>query len=117
MGYSIRFDDCFDAEKTRIKYVTDGVLLRETMSDPLLSRWVTLGLPQGHCCEVRRVLIRTPSYLGDTVCVCVCGCVCVCVLTYTRCYVCRQQRPCYDILIDYGRSYDSRSSRCVRSCM
>jgi ATP-dependent RNA helicase DDX35 len=39
VGYSIRFDDCFDPEKTRIKYVTDGVLLRETMSDPLLSRY------------------------------------------------------------------------------
>lgn len=37
VGYSIRFDDCTSAE-TRIKYVTDGVLLRECMTDKLLSR-------------------------------------------------------------------------------
>jgi HrpA-like RNA helicase len=40
VGYSIRFDDCFDEAKTRVKYVTDGVLLRETMTDPLLSKYV-----------------------------------------------------------------------------
>jgi hypothetical protein len=39
VGYSIRFDDCTNAE-TRIKYVTDGVLLRECMTDKLLSRQV-----------------------------------------------------------------------------
>ncbi len=36
VGYSIRFDDCTDAQRTKIKYLTDGMLLRETMSDPLL---------------------------------------------------------------------------------
>ncbi len=39
VGYSIRFDDCTDPVKTRVKFVTDGVLLRETMLDPLLSRY------------------------------------------------------------------------------
>jgi ATP-dependent RNA helicase DDX35 len=36
VGYSIRFDDCHDPHRTRIKFLTDGMLLRETMSDPLL---------------------------------------------------------------------------------
>ncbi len=39
VGYAIRFDDKIDASKTRIKFMTDGMLLRETMMDPLLSRY------------------------------------------------------------------------------
>lgn len=35
VGYTIRFEDKTN-EKTRIKYMTDGMLLREAMSDPLL---------------------------------------------------------------------------------
>ena len=37
VGYAVRFDECWSAE-TRLKYMTDGMLLREAMSDPLLSR-------------------------------------------------------------------------------
>lgn len=37
VGFSVRFDECCSAE-TRLKYMTDGMLLREAMSDPLLSR-------------------------------------------------------------------------------
>lgn len=38
VGYNIRFDSlCSD--RTVVKYCTDGVLLRETMSDPLLSKY------------------------------------------------------------------------------
>ena len=48
MGYTIRFDDCTDPVKTRIKFVTDGVLLRETMSDPLLSRYSVIMLDEAH---------------------------------------------------------------------
>jgi pre-mRNA-splicing factor ATP-dependent RNA helicase DHX38/PRP16 len=33
VGYSIRFEDC-TSDKTRIKYMTDGVLLRETLNNP-----------------------------------------------------------------------------------
>jgi pre-mRNA-splicing factor ATP-dependent RNA helicase DHX38/PRP16 len=33
VGYSIRFEDV-TSEKTIIKYMTDGVLLRESLNDP-----------------------------------------------------------------------------------
>lgn len=39
MGYTIRFEDVSDKERTRIRYMTDGILFRETLVDPLLSRY------------------------------------------------------------------------------
>ena len=39
VGYSIRFEDLSSPTRTRIKYMTDGMLLRECMMDPLLSRY------------------------------------------------------------------------------
>ena len=38
VGYSIRFEDK-SGPKTLLKYVTDGMLLREAMNDPLLERF------------------------------------------------------------------------------
>ena len=38
VGYTIRFEDCSN-ENTRIKYMTDGILLREIMLDPLLTKY------------------------------------------------------------------------------
>lgn len=38
VGYSIRFEDCTSSD-TLIKYMTDGVLLRETLTEPDLDRW------------------------------------------------------------------------------
>ena len=38
VGYMIRFDSKY-SNKTKIKYCTDGVLIREIMSDPLLSAY------------------------------------------------------------------------------
>lgn len=32
VGYSIRFEDC-TSEQTKIKFMTDGILLRETLKD------------------------------------------------------------------------------------
>ena len=37
IGYAVRFDECYSS-KTRIKYMTDGMLLREAISDPQLTR-------------------------------------------------------------------------------
>jgi hypothetical protein len=39
VGYTIRFEDVSDKERTKIKYMTDGMLFRETLVDPLLSRY------------------------------------------------------------------------------
>jgi hypothetical protein len=39
VGYSIRFEDLSSPTRTRIKYMTDGMLFRETMVDPLLSKY------------------------------------------------------------------------------
>ena len=38
VGYSIRFEDC-SCPKTLLKYMTDGMLLREAMSDPMLENY------------------------------------------------------------------------------
>eukprot|EP00123_Amoebidium_parasiticum_P011338 comp20659_c0_seq1/m.26808 comp20659_c0_seq1/g.26808 ORF comp20659_c0_seq1/g.26808 comp20659_c0_seq1/m.26808 type:complete len:700 (-) comp20659_c0_seq1:147-2246(-) len=47
VGYSIRFEDC-TSQKTKIKYMTDGMLLREAMTDPLLERYSCIILDEAH---------------------------------------------------------------------
>lgn len=39
VGYTIRFEDVSNKNRTRIRYMTDGMLFRETLVDPLLSRY------------------------------------------------------------------------------
>ncbi|XP_065064224.1 probable ATP-dependent RNA helicase DHX35 [Rhopilema esculentum] len=48
VGYAIRFDNCTDPDRTRIKFMTDGYLLREMMSDPLLSKYSVIILDEAH---------------------------------------------------------------------
>ncbi|KAF9386945.1 hypothetical protein CPC16_007302 [Podila verticillata] len=49
VGYVIRFEDCTDpGGKTRIKYMTDGMLFRETLMDPLLSKYSVIVLDEAH---------------------------------------------------------------------
>lgn len=48
VGYTIRFEDVSDPAKTVLKFVTDGMLLREAMSDPLLSRYSAIVLDEIH---------------------------------------------------------------------
>ena len=36
VGYSIRFEDC-TSERTKLKYMTDGMLLREFLGEPDLA--------------------------------------------------------------------------------
>lgn len=43
VGYSVRFDECFSAN-TSIKFLTDGMLLREAMIDQSLSKYVSFLL-------------------------------------------------------------------------
>lgn len=47
MGYTIRFEDK-TSPKTVLKYMTDGMLLREAMTDPMLSRYGVVILDEAH---------------------------------------------------------------------
>ncbi|CAH8589970.1 unnamed protein product [Schistosoma rodhaini] len=47
VGYSIRFEDC-TSSRTVMKYMTDGMLLREGMSDPLLEAYGVILLDEAH---------------------------------------------------------------------
>lgn len=47
VGYTIRFEDRTSSE-TRLKYMTDGMLLRESMMDPLLTRYGCIILDEAH---------------------------------------------------------------------
>nr|XP_054771734.1 ATP-dependent RNA helicase DHX33-like isoform X1 [Lytechinus pictus] len=47
VGYCVRFDDA-TSEQTKIKYMTDGMLLREAILDPKLSRYSIVVLDEAH---------------------------------------------------------------------
>lgn len=47
VGYSIRFED-LTSKNTMLKYMTDGMLLREAMTDHLLSRYSVIILDEAH---------------------------------------------------------------------
>ncbi|EPT25604.1 helicase [Toxoplasma gondii ME49] len=47
VGYCVRFEDCTSAE-TRIKFLTDGMLVREAMLDEMLSRYSVVVLDEAH---------------------------------------------------------------------
>jgi ATP-dependent RNA helicase DDX35 len=47
VGYSIRFEDV-TSPATKIKFLTDGLLLREALVDPLLSRYSVIMVDEAH---------------------------------------------------------------------
>jgi pre-mRNA-splicing factor ATP-dependent RNA helicase DHX38/PRP16 len=47
VGYAIRFEDC-TSEHTVIKYMTDGVLLRESLNDPDLNKYSAVIMDEAH---------------------------------------------------------------------
>jgi pre-mRNA-splicing factor ATP-dependent RNA helicase DHX38/PRP16 len=47
VGYSIRFEDC-TSEETKIKYMTDGILLRESLTDPDLDKYCAIVMDEAH---------------------------------------------------------------------
>lgn len=47
VGYSIRFDEKTSAD-TQIKYVTDGILVRECLDDPDLKKYSVVILDEAH---------------------------------------------------------------------
>ncbi|XP_022715794.1 probable pre-mRNA-splicing factor ATP-dependent RNA helicase DEAH9 isoform X3 [Durio zibethinus] len=48
VGYTIRFEDISNPDVTRIKFLTDGVLLREMMDDPLLTKYSVIMVDEAH---------------------------------------------------------------------
>ena len=48
VGYTIRFEDCSDLHSTRLKFMTDGLLIREIMADPLLKKYSVIMLDEAH---------------------------------------------------------------------
>lgn len=48
VGYTIRFEDVTNNDLTRVKFLTDGVLLREMMDDPLLSKYSVIMVDEAH---------------------------------------------------------------------
>ena len=47
VGYTIRFEDC-TSSLTLLKYMTDGMLLREAMADPLMEKYNVILLDEAH---------------------------------------------------------------------
>jgi len=47
VGYTIRFEDV-SGPRTVLKYLTDGMMLREAMSDPTLGRYGAIILDEAH---------------------------------------------------------------------
>ncbi|KAK9936488.1 hypothetical protein M0R45_013328 [Rubus argutus] len=48
VGYTIRFEDATTQGVTMIKFLTDGVLLREMMDDPLLTKYSVIMVDEAH---------------------------------------------------------------------
>nr|XP_023887830.1 probable pre-mRNA-splicing factor ATP-dependent RNA helicase DEAH9 [Quercus suber] len=48
VGYTIRFEDLTNTNTTMIKFLTDGVLLREMMDDPLLTKYSVIMVDEAH---------------------------------------------------------------------
>lgn len=58
VGYSIRFEDVLN-NNTHIKYLTDGMLLREFLSDPLLTGYSALMIDEAHERTVSTEIVLT----------------------------------------------------------
>ncbi|XP_028780288.1 probable pre-mRNA-splicing factor ATP-dependent RNA helicase DEAH9 [Neltuma alba] len=48
VGYTIRFEDLTKPDVTAVKFLTDGVLLREMMDDPLLTKYSVIMVDEAH---------------------------------------------------------------------
>lgn len=47
IGYTVRFEDA-TSKKTKIKFLTDGMLLREAINDKLLLDYTVIMLDEAH---------------------------------------------------------------------
>ena len=70
VGYSIRFEDMTEHGTTFLKYMTDGMLLREAMNDPLLNRYSTIILDEAHertlSTDILFALVKVRFTLSDS---------------------------------------------------
>jgi len=48
VGYTIRFEDCSNQNSTVLKFMTDGMLLREAMHDPHMQRYSCIVIDEAH---------------------------------------------------------------------
>ncbi len=60
VGYSVRFDERM-GPGTRIKYLTDGMLVREMMNDPLLTCYDVVIIDEAHVRKCTCALCQRPS--------------------------------------------------------
>jgi HrpA-like RNA helicase len=74
VGYSVRFDERV-GPGTRIKYLTDGMLVREMMNDPLLTYYDVVVVDEAHertlrtdivLASLKRILALRNSYGADS---------------------------------------------------
>ena len=64
VGYSIRFEDC-TSDKTVLKYMTDGMLFRETLVDPLLSRYSVIMVSVGRVSAYAGLILTLRSKIDE----------------------------------------------------
>ncbi|KAL1194653.1 putative pre-mRNA-splicing factor ATP-dependent RNA helicase DEAH8 [Cardamine amara subsp. amara] len=61
VGYSIRFEDC-TSDKTVVKYMTDGMLLRELLTEPKLDSYSVIIIDEAHertlCTDILFALVK-----------------------------------------------------------
>lgn len=69
VGYTVRFDDC-TSPSTLCRYLTDGMLFRESLHDPLLSRYSVIMIDEAHertihsdllLALLKKILVRRPE--------------------------------------------------------
>ena len=71
VGYSIRFEDC-TSDKTVLKYMTDGMLLREFLTEPDLAGYSALIIDEAHertlSTDILFALVKVRYTLSDVFC-------------------------------------------------
>lgn len=48
VGFSVRFEEAVDKNNTKLLYMTDGMLLRESIVDPNLNRFSIIIIDEAH---------------------------------------------------------------------
>lgn len=64
VGYAVRFKEVIDSERTLIKFMTDGLLLKSILHDPLLSKYSVIIVD-----EVHERNLNTDLLLGSLKCI------------------------------------------------